>query len=83
MDVWEVLLVAIGLSIDVFVVSAYMGAGFSKINKKNLCCLCLLFGGMQLFAIDVYKRQMEFRLKNLKKMLRKPASGYSIITMSF
>ena len=32
---WEVLLVAIGLSIDVFVVSAYMGAGFSKINKKK------------------------------------------------
>ena len=50
---WEVLLVAIGLSIDVFVVSAYMGAGFSKINKKNLCCLCLLFGGMQLFAMAV------------------------------
>ena len=50
---WEVLLVAIGLSIDVFVVSDYMGAGFSKINKKNLCCLCLLFGGMQLFAMAV------------------------------
>ena len=36
MDIWEVLLIAIGLSIDVFVVLAYMGAGFSKINKKNL-----------------------------------------------
>ncbi|MEI3219035.1 MAG: hypothetical protein V8S08_04630 [Lachnoclostridium sp.] len=45
MDVWEVLLVAIGLSIDVFVVSAYMGAGFSKIKKK-ICaaCVCCLAG---------------------------------------
>ena len=53
MDIWEVLLIAIGLSIDVFVVTAYMGAGFSKINKKNLCCLCLLFSGMQFFAMAI------------------------------
>lgn len=53
MDIWEVLLIAIGLSIDVFVVLAYMGAGFSKINKKNLVCLCGLFGGMQFLAMSV------------------------------
>ena len=53
MDIWEVLLIAFGLSIDVFVVLAYMGAGFSKINKKNLVCLCGLFGGMQFLAMSV------------------------------
>ena len=47
MSVIELLIVSIGLSIDVFVAAVYMGAGFSKINKKNLFGLCLLFGGVQ------------------------------------
>ena len=40
MSVIELLIVSIGLSIDVFVAAVYMGAGFSKINKKNLFGLC-------------------------------------------
>ena len=32
----ELLIVSVGLSIDVFVAAAYMGAGFSKIRWKNL-----------------------------------------------
>ena len=44
----ELLIVSVGLSIDVFVVAAYMGAGFSKIRWKNLVLLSVLFGGIQL-----------------------------------
>ena len=35
----ELLIVSVGLSIDVFVAAAYMGAGFSKIRWKNLVLL--------------------------------------------
>ena len=44
----EILLVSVGLSIDAFVAVAYIGAGFSKIQIKNMVGLCFLFGGMQL-----------------------------------
>ena len=44
----ELLIVSVGLSIDVFVAAAYMGAGFSKIRWKNLVLLSVLFGGIQL-----------------------------------
>lgn len=44
----ELLIVSVGLSIDVFVAVAYMGAGFSKIRWKNLVLLSVLFGGIQL-----------------------------------
>ena len=47
MSVLEIVIISAGLSLDVFVAMAYMGAGFSKINKKNLFGLCLLFGGVQ------------------------------------
>lgn len=47
MSVLEIVIISAGLSLDVFVAMAYMGAGFSKINKKNLIGLCLLFGGVQ------------------------------------
>ena len=36
MSVLEIVIISAGLSLDVFVAMAYMGAGFSKINKKNL-----------------------------------------------
>ena len=36
MSTMELLIVSVGLSIDVFVAVAYMGAGFSKIRWKNL-----------------------------------------------
>ena len=48
MSVVEILLVSVGLSIDAFVAVAYLGAGFSKIQIKNMVGLCFLFGGMQL-----------------------------------
>ena len=48
MSVVEILLVSVGLSIDAFVAVAYIGAGFSKIQIKNMVGLCFLFGGMQL-----------------------------------
>ena len=48
MSVLEIVIISAGLSLDVFVAMAYMGAGFSKINKKNLFGLCLLFGGVLL-----------------------------------
>ena len=48
MSVVEIVLVSVGLSIDAFVAVAYIGAGFSKIQIKNMVGLCFLFGGMQL-----------------------------------
>lgn len=48
MSVIEILLVSVGMSIDAFVAVAYIGAGFSKIQIKNMVGLCFLFGGMQL-----------------------------------
>lgn len=53
MSVIEILIVSIGLSLDVFVVMAYLGAGFSYINKRNLASLSFLFGSMQLFGMVV------------------------------
>ena len=43
----EIIVISAGLSLDVFVAVAYMGAGFSKINKKNLFGLCMIFGSIQ------------------------------------
>ncbi len=53
MGLVEVLLISIGLSLDVFVASACLGAGFSKVRKKNLAGLSLLFGTMQLLALVI------------------------------
>ena len=54
----ELLIVSVGLSIDVFVAAAYMGAGFSKIRWKNLVLLSVLFGGTwkpdHIAAVTVY-----------------------------
>ncbi len=47
MSVPEIIVISAGLSLDVFVAVAYMGAGFSKINKKNLFGLCMIFGSIQ------------------------------------
>lgn len=49
----EIILISVGLSLDVFVAVAYLGAGFSKINKKNLAGLCILFGGIQLLGLII------------------------------
>ena len=47
----EIFVISIGLSLDVFVAVAYLGAGFSRVDRKNLILLSLLFGGMQLGAL--------------------------------
>ena len=47
MSVVEIIIISIGLSLDVFVAVAYLGAGFSRVDKKNLAGLSLLFGGVQ------------------------------------
>ena len=47
----EIFIISIGLSLDVFVAVVYLGAGFSRINKKNLAGISLLFGGVQLGAL--------------------------------
>ena len=39
MSVLEIVIISAGLSLDVFVAMAYMGAGFSKIRWKNLILL--------------------------------------------
>lgn len=53
MSILRIFLISAGLSLDVFVAVAYMGAGFSKINKKNLAGLCILFGGIQLLELII------------------------------
>ena len=53
MSIAEILVISIGLSIDVFVAVAYLGAGFSKIRARNLAGLSLLFGGMQLGGLII------------------------------
>lgn len=51
MGMAEIIIVSIGLSLDVFVAVAYLGAGFSRIDRRNMILLSLLFGGMQLGAL--------------------------------
>lgn len=48
MSVLEIVIISAGLSLDVFVAMAYMGAGFSKINKKIYlvyACFSEVFNG--------------------------------------
>lgn len=49
----ELFLISAGLSLDVFVVHVCVGAGFSRIHKKNMFLLSLLFGGAQVLALAV------------------------------
>ena len=51
MSIAELIVISVGLSIDVFVAVVYLGAGFSKIEMKNLVGLCALFGGMQVAGL--------------------------------
>lgn len=47
----EIFIISVGLSIDVLVAVVYLGAGFSKIEVKNLIGLCGLFGGVQVGSL--------------------------------
>lgn len=51
MDIWEVLLVSVGLSLDVFTVVLCKGAMLSKIEKSKLIKLCIIFVGWQVGAL--------------------------------
>ncbi|WP_321971527.1 manganese efflux pump MntP family protein [Paratractidigestivibacter sp.] len=47
MDLWELLLLAVGLSMDAFAVSVCKGLGMKKIDVKVAVVLGLFFGGFQ------------------------------------
>lgn len=47
MSIWEVFLVAVGLSMDAFAVAVCKGLKMPKINKKQTALIALFFGGFQ------------------------------------
>lgn len=49
----ETILVTIGISLDIFAATACKGAQLSKIEKKPLVVLCLLFTGWQAAALVI------------------------------
>ncbi len=51
MNLMEIIIVSVGLSLDVFVAVAYIGAGFSVIKKGNAAGLGVLFSLMQVLAL--------------------------------
>ena len=53
MNWWETILVTLGVSLDIFAAMACKGAQLSKIEKKPLVKLCVLFAVWQTAALDV------------------------------
>ena len=47
MGLFELFLVAVGLSMDAFAVSVCKGLSLGKISKKHMCIAGLWFGGFQ------------------------------------
>lgn len=47
MGLWELVLVAAGLSMDAFAVSVCKGLSIGKIGKKHMCIAGMWFGGFQ------------------------------------
>lgn len=47
MSIWEVFLVAVGLSMDAFAVAVCKGLKMPKINPKQTALIALFFGGFQ------------------------------------
>lgn len=47
MSLWELLVIAIGLSMDAFAVSICKGLSLGKINWKHMCIAGVWFGGFQ------------------------------------
>lgn len=49
MGIWELFVIAVGLSADAFAVSVCKGLSVEKISKKNLLTIGAYFGGFQAF----------------------------------
>jgi manganese efflux pump family protein len=47
MSIWELLLLAVGLSMDAFAVSVCKGLSMQRITVKNVCIVGAWFGGFQ------------------------------------
>ena len=47
MTIWEIFLIAVGLSMDAFAVAVCKGLKMPKINKKQTALIALFFGGFQ------------------------------------
>ena len=75
----ELLIVSVGLSIDVFVAAAYMGAGFSKIRWKNLVLLSVLFGGIQLGVLVLGTKTAADRWEGLTVLIFAALGIYMIL----
>lgn len=53
MGLWEIILIAIGLSLDVFAYSLYRGAMVSKVQKADAAKMCGIFAGCETGALFV------------------------------
>lgn len=53
MTIWEIILVSIGLSLDVYAVVVLYSAMLAKIEKRKLVSMCLIFAGWQVLAVLV------------------------------
>ncbi len=51
MTLWEIILVSIGLSLDVYAVVVLYSAMLAKIEKRKLVNMCLIFAGWQMLAV--------------------------------
>ena len=47
MGFWELFILAVGLSMDVFAVSVCKGLSLGKIKAKHMCLAGIWFGGFQ------------------------------------
>lgn len=53
MQYWEILIVCVALSVDVFAVAVCQGSMLERVRGKDLLFLCLLFSVMQLAALEL------------------------------
>ena len=51
MSIWEIIFLAIGLSLDVYAVVVLYGAMLAKIEKKKLACMSIIFCAWQVLSI--------------------------------
>ena len=51
MSLWEIVLISVGLSLDVFAYCLYKGAMLSELKKGNITKLCVIFTGFQMAAL--------------------------------
>ena len=53
MSLWEIILIAIGLSLDVFAYSLYRGAMVAEVQKANVAKMCGIFAACETCAVFV------------------------------